>query len=181
MPAVSRRQFLTAVSAGTFAAAAGFSSLEPKCKALIAITLDLEMSEDTSELPAHVDSAAVTALGRFEAAVREGSRDADLPRLEVNVWPLEREGLAKAHPCPRERKEQGRLPAVIRGHLSRCQERSKLLARHGLDLLLAGRCRRHELQMPTHLVGGIRGDHAIIDRGVEHCSESRVQNSDRAP
>lgn len=47
MPAtLSRRRFLTATAAGTIAVAAGYSSLAQKKKALIAITLDLEMSAE---------------------------------------------------------------------------------------------------------------------------------------
>jgi peptidoglycan/xylan/chitin deacetylase (PgdA/CDA1 family) len=62
---VSRRQFLSAVSAGAFAAAAGFSALPPKRKALVAITLDLEMS---AEYPTR---------GMTEWNYRKGDLDAD--------------------------------------------------------------------------------------------------------
>lgn len=43
---ISRRRFLTASAAGAVAVAAGYSSLAQKKKALIAITLDLEMSAE---------------------------------------------------------------------------------------------------------------------------------------
>ena len=43
---LSRRRFISAAAAGGIAAAAGFSSLAPKRQALVAISLDLEMSAE---------------------------------------------------------------------------------------------------------------------------------------
>ncbi|HUR54096.1 MAG TPA: polysaccharide deacetylase family protein, partial [Gemmataceae bacterium] len=63
--AVSRRRFLSAASVGAFAAAAGVSALPQKRKALVAITLDLEMS---AEYPIR---------GMTEWNYRKGDLDAD--------------------------------------------------------------------------------------------------------
>src|SRR5436190_22230943 len=65
MPAVTRRRFLSAASVGAFAAAAGVSALPQKRKALVAITLDLEMS---AEYPKR---------GMTEWNYRKGDLDAD--------------------------------------------------------------------------------------------------------
>jgi peptidoglycan/xylan/chitin deacetylase (PgdA/CDA1 family) len=71
--AVTRRRFLGAVSVGTLAAAAGFSSRPPKRKALVAITLDLEMS---AEYPTR---------GTTEWNYRKGDLDADTKRYAVKA------------------------------------------------------------------------------------------------
>jgi hypothetical protein len=69
---VSRRQFFSAAAAGTVAAAAGFASL-PQKKALIAITLDLEMS---AEYPTR---------GMTEWNYRKGDLDADTKKYAVGA------------------------------------------------------------------------------------------------
>jgi len=73
MPAnVSRRRFLSAVTAGGVAAAAGWAaSRAPKRKALVAITLDLEMS---AEYPKR---------GMTEWNYRKGDLDADTKKYAV--------------------------------------------------------------------------------------------------
>jgi peptidoglycan/xylan/chitin deacetylase (PgdA/CDA1 family) len=70
---VSRRRFLAAASAGTFAGVAGFSSRSEKKKALIAITLDLEMS---AEYPRR---------GMTEWNYRKGELDADTKKYAVGA------------------------------------------------------------------------------------------------
>src|SRR5215510_7999270 len=74
MPApITRRRFLSAASAGAIAAAAGFSSLAPRRQALVAITLDLEMS---AEYPRR---------GMTEWNYRKGDLDADTKRYAVKA------------------------------------------------------------------------------------------------
>lgn len=70
---VSRRRFLTATSAGAVAVAAGFSSLAQKKKALIAISLDLEMS---AEYPRR---------GMTEWNYRKGDLDDDTKKYAVDA------------------------------------------------------------------------------------------------
>jgi peptidoglycan/xylan/chitin deacetylase (PgdA/CDA1 family) len=70
---LSRRLFLSALSAGAFGAAAGFVSRPPKRKALIAITLDLEMS---AEYPTR---------GMTEWNYRKGDLDADTKKYAVEA------------------------------------------------------------------------------------------------
>ena len=73
-PNVSRRRFLSAVAVGGIAAAAGWSaSRAPKRKALVAITLDLEMS---AEYPKR---------GMTEWNYRKGDLDADTKRYAVKA------------------------------------------------------------------------------------------------
>lgn len=73
MPAtISRRRFFSAAAAGTLAAAAGYSSL-PKRKALVAITLDLEMS---AEYPRR---------GMTEWNYRKGELDDDTKKYAVGA------------------------------------------------------------------------------------------------
>ena len=74
MPApLTRRRFLTASAAGAVAAAAGYSSLAPPRKALVAVTLDLEMS---AEYPRR---------GMTEWNYRKGDLDADTRRYAVKA------------------------------------------------------------------------------------------------
>src|SRR5436190_6557121 len=73
MPAVTRRRFLSAASVGAFAAAAGVSALPQKRKALVAITLDLEMS---AEYPKR---------GMTEWNYRKGDLDADTKKYAVGA------------------------------------------------------------------------------------------------
>jgi peptidoglycan/xylan/chitin deacetylase (PgdA/CDA1 family) len=70
---LTRRRFLTASAAGAVAAAAGYSSLAPPQKALVAITLDLEMS---AEYPRR---------GMTEWNYRKGDLDADTKRYAVKA------------------------------------------------------------------------------------------------
>ena len=70
---ISRRQFFSAAAAGTVAGAAGFASLPRKRKALIAITLDLEMS---AEYPKR---------GMTEWNYRKGDLDADTKQYAVGA------------------------------------------------------------------------------------------------
>lgn len=70
---LTRRRFLTACAAGTVAAAAGLSARAPKRKALIAVTLDLEMS---AEYPRR---------GMTEWNYRKGDLDADTKRYAVEA------------------------------------------------------------------------------------------------
>ena len=71
---LSRRRFLSAVTAGGIASAAGFSTFAvPKRKALIAITLDLEMS---AEYPKR---------GITEWNYRKGDLDADTKKYAVGA------------------------------------------------------------------------------------------------
>jgi peptidoglycan/xylan/chitin deacetylase (PgdA/CDA1 family) len=70
---ISRRRFLSAVTAGGIAAGAGYSSLPQKRKALVAITLDLEMS---AEYPTR---------GMTEWNYRKGDLDADTKRYAVKA------------------------------------------------------------------------------------------------
>lgn len=72
MSTLSRRRFLSAASAGVFAAAAGYS-LAPARKALIAITFDLEMS---AEYPKR---------GMTEWNYRKGELDADTKNYSVEA------------------------------------------------------------------------------------------------
>lgn len=72
MHTMSRRRFIAAASAGAFAAAAGHS-LAPARKALIAITLDLEMS---AEYPRR---------GMTEWNYRKGELDADTKKYAVDM------------------------------------------------------------------------------------------------
>ena len=76
---LSRRRFLAAASAGTFAAVAGFSSLAEKKKALIAITLDLEMS---AEYPRR---------GMTEWNYRKGELDADTKKYAAQAAKVAKE------------------------------------------------------------------------------------------
>ena len=76
---LSRRRFLAAASAGTVAAVAGFSSFAEKKKALIAITLDLEMS---AEYPRR---------GMTEWNYRKGELDADTKRYAVGAAKVAKE------------------------------------------------------------------------------------------
>jgi len=76
---LTRRRFLAGASAGTAAALAGFSSLAPKKKALIAITLDLEMS---AEYPRR---------GITEWNYRKGELDADTKRYAVGAAKMAKE------------------------------------------------------------------------------------------
>jgi peptidoglycan/xylan/chitin deacetylase (PgdA/CDA1 family) len=72
--ALSRRRFLSATAAGAIAAAAGWSAYRaPKQKALIAITLDLEMS---AEYPKR---------GMTEWNYRKGDLDADTKKYATNA------------------------------------------------------------------------------------------------
>ena len=73
MPHLTRRRFLSAASAGALAAAAGFSSLPPRRRALVAVTLDLEMS---AEYPKR---------GMTEWNYRKGDLDADTRRYAVEA------------------------------------------------------------------------------------------------
>ena len=73
MPHLTRRRFLSAASAGALAAAAGFSSLPPRRRALVAVTLDLEMS---AEYPKR---------GMTEWNYRKGDLDADTKRYAVKA------------------------------------------------------------------------------------------------
>ncbi|HJZ55771.1 MAG TPA: polysaccharide deacetylase family protein [Gemmataceae bacterium] len=74
---VTRRRFLSAATAGAVAAAAGFSSLaQPRRKALVAITLDLEMS---AEYPKR---------GMTEWNYRKGDLDPDTKRYAVKAAEL---------------------------------------------------------------------------------------------
>lgn len=73
MPHVTRRRFLSAASVGAFAAAAGYSALPPPRRALVAITLDLEMS---AEYPTR---------GMTEWNYRKGDLDADTKRYAVKA------------------------------------------------------------------------------------------------
>jgi peptidoglycan/xylan/chitin deacetylase (PgdA/CDA1 family) len=74
MPAITRRRFFSAVAAGTLATAAGLSaSRAPKQKALIAITLDLEMS---AEYPKR---------GMTEWNYRKGDLDADTKKYATTA------------------------------------------------------------------------------------------------
>lgn len=75
---ISRRRFLAAASAGAFAAAAGHS-LAPPGKALIAITLDLEMS---AEYPRR---------GMTEWNYRKGELDADTKKYAVDMARIAKE------------------------------------------------------------------------------------------
>jgi peptidoglycan/xylan/chitin deacetylase (PgdA/CDA1 family) len=70
---LSRRRFLTATAAGAVAVAAGYSSLAQKKKALIAITLDLEMSADYPK------------RGMTEWNYRKGDLDADTKKYAVQA------------------------------------------------------------------------------------------------
>lgn len=72
MHRITRRRFLSATVAGAIASAAGFA-LAPKRKALVAITLDLEMS---AEYPKR---------GMTEWNYRKGDLDADTKRYAVNA------------------------------------------------------------------------------------------------
>ena len=72
MTHITRRRFLSATAAGAIASAAGFA-LAPKRKALVAITLDLEMS---AEYPKR---------GMTEWNYRKGDLDADTKRYAVNA------------------------------------------------------------------------------------------------
>jgi peptidoglycan/xylan/chitin deacetylase (PgdA/CDA1 family) len=78
-PTVSRRRFLSAVVAGAAAVAAGYSSLIQKKKALIAITLDLEMS---AEYPKR---------GMTEWNYRKGDLDDDTKRYAVKAAEIVKE------------------------------------------------------------------------------------------
>jgi peptidoglycan/xylan/chitin deacetylase (PgdA/CDA1 family) len=69
---ITRRRFLSATAAGAVASAAGFA-LAPKRRALVAITLDLEMS---AEYPKR---------GMTEWNYRKGDLDADTKRYAVNA------------------------------------------------------------------------------------------------
>ncbi|MDB5310127.1 MAG: putative xylanase/chitin deacetylase [Gemmataceae bacterium] len=74
MPArPTRRRFLTASASGAIVSAVGFSSLAPKRKALVAITLDLEMS---AEYPKR---------GMTEWNYRKGELDADTKKYAVEA------------------------------------------------------------------------------------------------
>ena len=73
MPPLTRRRFLSAATAGVVAAAAGFSTLAPRRRALVAITLDLEMS---AEYPRR---------GMTEWNYRKGDLDADTRRYAVKA------------------------------------------------------------------------------------------------
>jgi hypothetical protein len=70
---VTRRRFLSALSAGAVASAAGYAALAPPRKALVAITLDLEMS---AEYPKR---------GMTEWNFRKGDLDADTKRYAVGA------------------------------------------------------------------------------------------------
>ncbi len=70
---LSRRRFFSAVTAGGIAAAVGLSSVAPKRKALVAITLDLEMS---AEYPKR---------GMTEWNYRKGDLDSDTKRYAVEA------------------------------------------------------------------------------------------------
>jgi peptidoglycan/xylan/chitin deacetylase (PgdA/CDA1 family) len=78
-PTVSRRRFLSAAVAGAAAVAAGYSSLIQKKKALIAITLDLEMS---AEYPKR---------GITEWNYRKGDLDDDTKRYAVKAAEIVKE------------------------------------------------------------------------------------------
>lgn len=74
MPQLSRRRFLCATAAGTLAAAAGWSAHRaPKQKALVSITLDLEMS---AEYPKR---------GMTEWNYRKGDLDADTKKYATEA------------------------------------------------------------------------------------------------
>lgn len=70
---LTRRRFLTTCAAGTVAAAAGLSARAPGRKALVAVTLDLEMS---AEYPRR---------GMTEWNYRKGDLDADTRRYAVEA------------------------------------------------------------------------------------------------
>ena len=70
---ISRRRFLTAAAAGSVAAAAGYSSLAQKKKALVAVTFDLEMS---AEYPKR---------GMTEWNYKKGELDDDTKRYAVKA------------------------------------------------------------------------------------------------
>jgi peptidoglycan/xylan/chitin deacetylase (PgdA/CDA1 family) len=76
---LTRRRFLTACASGGVAAAAGLSAARPKGKALVAITLDLEMS---AEYPRR---------GMTEWNYRKGDLDADTKRYSVEAAKVARD------------------------------------------------------------------------------------------
>ena len=93
MPDSTRRRFLAAASAGTFAAAAGvLVARRQKKKALVAITLDLEMS---AEYPRR---------GMTEWNYRKGDLDADTKKYAVERREG-REGPRRADPLLRRRAD----------------------------------------------------------------------------
>jgi peptidoglycan/xylan/chitin deacetylase (PgdA/CDA1 family) len=85
MPPITRRKFLSAATAGAVAAAAGFSTLAPRRKALVAITLDLEMS---AEYPRR---------GMTEWNYRKGDLDADTKRYAVKVAEIVKDRGGRIH------------------------------------------------------------------------------------
>lgn len=82
---LTRRRFLTACAAGGVAAAAGLSAARPKGKALVAITLDLEMS---AEYPKR---------GMTEWNYRKGDLDADTKRYAVEAAKVAKDRGGRIH------------------------------------------------------------------------------------
>ena len=64
-----------------------------------------------SKLLAHVHRAAVAALGRIESPLR----NPNFARLEIDVLPLQAEGLPKAHSGASQEEEERMMPALLRG------------------------------------------------------------------
>lgn len=82
---MSRRRFLSAASAGTLSSAVGFSADPLKRKALVAITLDLEMS---AEYPRR---------GMTEWNFRKGDLDGDTKRYAVEAAKVVRDRGGRIH------------------------------------------------------------------------------------
>ena len=57
----------------------------------------LEPPKGQAELLAHVHRAAMTGLRRLDLTLGEGPFDADFPRREIHITPLEGQGLAELH------------------------------------------------------------------------------------
>ena len=84
MTHITRRRFLSATAAGAIASAAGFA-LAPKRKALVAITLDLEMS---AEYPKR---------GMTEWNYRKGELDTDTKWYAVNAAKVAKDRGGRIH------------------------------------------------------------------------------------
>src|SRR5688572_28624046 len=83
---LTRRRFLTACASGGIAAATGLSAARTKGKALVAITLDLEMS---AEYPRR---------GMTEWNYRKGDLDADTKRYAVEAAKVVKDRGGLIHP-----------------------------------------------------------------------------------
>ena len=77
------------------------------------LSLDQQTREPGRELLAHVHGASVAALRGIEPSLGECACHPDLAGREVDVLPLQAEGLPEAEPGPGQEQEQRLMPPLF--------------------------------------------------------------------